>query len=283
MENKRKIHQTIAEFLIDNITILLTIGFAGYILIRQEVTQTAVSTDDLLAAILAVLALLATSEIVERHRRLSSIDKAVHRSLSFLESRFTDRPSAIAFFAKQPDLDPFVQAANQIDLCGVTLTSTINKQFGNLRERLQSGAKIRVLVIDSESTALKMCAERSTKPDDTEYYRVRLDATLRELEYLFKSWEEFKTMQTNGEKTGTLSVRLMSYAPSYGILSFDPNHDNGTAFVELYTHKQGYKSPPAFGLTSHRDGNWYKYFLGQFDEMWLAARPWQPRNLTKEA
>jgi hypothetical protein len=171
-----------------------------------------------------------------------------------------------------------VQAANQIDLCGVTLTSTINKQFGNLRERLQSGAKIRVLVIDPESTALKMCAERSTKPDDTEYYRVRLDATLRELEYLFQSWEEFKAIQVDGEKMGTLSVRLMSYAPSYGILSFDPNHENGVAIVELYTHKLGYKSPPTFDLTAHRDGNWYKYFLGQFDEMWNAARPWQPRN-----
>jgi len=282
METKRKLPQVIAEFLIENIAILFTIGFAVYILLRQEITQIALSTEELLAAILAVLALLATSEIVERYRRLNSIDKAVHRSLSFLESRFTDRPSAIAFFTKQPGLDPYVQAANQIDFCGVTLTSTINKQFGNLRERLQSGAKIRVLVIDPDSTALKMCAERSTKPDDTEYYRVRLDATLRELEYLFQSWEEFKAIQVNGEKMGTLSVRLMSYAPSYGILSFDSNHENGVAIVELYTHKQGYKSPPTFDLTAHRDGNWYKFFRSQFEEMWNAARPWQRRDMAKQ-
>jgi len=138
---------------------------------------------------LGVLALLATSEIIERYRTLNSIEKTVSRSLSFLESRFTERPSAIAFFQKHLNLDQYVQGATQIDLCGVTLTATVNKQFGNLRERLQMGAKIRILVIDPDSTALKMSAERSTSPDDTEYYRVRLDATLRKIAYLFRSWE----------------------------------------------------------------------------------------------
>ena len=100
MSDKPKWPQTIAEFLIDNLTVLLTIGFAGFIIYRQEIAQTALSIDDLLTAILGVLALLATSEIVERYRKLNSIEKMVNRALSFLESRFTERPSAIAFFMK---------------------------------------------------------------------------------------------------------------------------------------------------------------------------------------
>jgi hypothetical protein len=234
-------------------------------------------TQSLLTAILGVLALLATSEIVERYRKLNGIEKAVNRSLSFLESRFTDRPSAIAFFQKPPSLDPYIQSANQIDLCGVTLTSTVNKQFGNLRERLQMGAKIRILVIDPGSTALKMTAERSTSPDDTDYYRVRLDATLREIAYLFKSWEEFKALQGGSSEAGNLSVRLLSYAPSFGVISFDANQDNGIVFVEIYPHKFGFKSPPTFDLMPKRDGNWHKYFVDQFDEMWNVAKPWQPQ------
>lgn len=283
MLSKPKWPQTIAEFLLDNFTILLTIGFAGFIIYRQEIAQTAVSTDDLLTAILGVLALLATSEIVERYRRLNSIERAVNRSLAFLESRLADRPSAIAFFNKHPSLDQYIQSANQIDLCGVTLTATVNKQFGNLRERLQAGAKIRILVVDPDSVALKMSAERSTSPDDTDYYRVRLDATLREIEYLFKSWEEFKAIRDSPSRTGGLSVRLLSYAPSFGILSFDANRDNGIALVEIYPHKFGFKSPPTFDLTPQRDGNWYKYFVDQFDEMWNASRPWQPRSMSEES
>jgi hypothetical protein len=277
MSSKTKWPQAVAEFLVDNLTILLTIGFAGFIIYRQEIAQMALSTEDLLTAILGVLALLATSEIVERYRRLNSIEKAVNRSLSFLESRFTDRPSAIAFFQKPPSLDHYIQSANQVDLCGVTLTSTLNKQFGNLRERLQAGAKIRILVVDPDSVALKMSAERSISPDDTDYYRVRLDATFREIAYLFKRLEEFKAIQGNSPKAGNLYVRLLSYAPSFGIISFDTHQDNGIVFIEIYPHKFGHKSPPTFDLMPKRDGNWYTYFVDQFDEMWNAAKPREPQ------
>lgn len=276
MSSKSKWPQALAEFLIDNLTVLLTIGFAGFIIYRQQIAHMALLTDDLLTAILGVLALLATSEVVERYRRLNSIEKAVNRSLSFLESRFTDRPSAIAFFQKLPTLDHYIQSANQVDLCGVTLTSTLNKQFGNLGERLQAGARIRILVADPDSVALKMSAERSISPDDTDYYRVRLDATFREIAYLFKRLEEFKAIQGNSPKAGNLYVRLLSYAPSFGIISFDTHQDNGIVFIEIYPHKFGYKSPPTFDLMPKRDGNWYTYFVDQFDEMWNAAKPWEP-------
>ncbi len=274
----RKWPQAIAEFLVDNLTTLLTIGSAAFIIYRQHFTQLTLSTNNLLSAVLGVLGLLAVSEIIERYRKLNSIEKGIHRSLTFLESRFTEHPSAIAFFERLPSLDPYVQGANQIDLCGITLTTTVNKQFGNLRERLQVGAHVRILVIDPDSIALQMAAERSTSPSDPEYYRVRLNATLKEIEYLFKSWEEFKVLEgAVSKKAGSLTVRLMPYAPSFGILSFDVHQDNGIAFVELYPHKFGYKSPPTFDLTPQRDGIWYKYFTDQFEEMWNAARPWQPK------
>jgi len=282
MSNRPKWPQAIAEFLVDNLAILLTIGFAGYVIYRREVAQIAVQTEDLLTAILGVLALLATSEIVERYRKLNIIEKSVNRSLSFLESRFTERPSAIAFFKKHSSLDQYVVSANRIDLCGVTLTSTLNKQFGNLRERLQAGASIRILVADPDSSALEMSAARSESPDDVDYHRVRLDATLREIGYLFKSWEEFKTLQGGSSKTGGLYVHLLSYAPSFGIISFDANQDNGVALVEIYPHKFGYKSPPTFDLTPQRDGNWYRYFIDQYEEMWNTAKSWQPKNAAKD-
>jgi hypothetical protein len=285
MQEKDTWPKAVAEFLLDNLAILLTIGFAGYIIYRQEIAQTAVSTDELLTAILAVLALLATSEIIERYRRLNSIERTVKLSLAFLESRLAERPSALAFFTKPPSLDSYIQGAQQIDLCGVTLTSTINKQFGNLRERLQAGAKIRILVVDPDpdSVALRMSAERSASPDDIEYHRVRLDATLREIQYLFKSWEESKSIQTGSSPAGSLAVKVLSYAPSFSILSFNAHRGNGVALVEVYPHKYGYKTPPTFDLTPKKDGDWYRYFVEQFDEMWEPAKPWYPTGFANEA
>ena len=103
MSNKPKWLQNLAEFLIDNLTVLLTIGFAGYILYRQEIVQAAFSTDELLAALLAVLALLATSEIVERsaagsgsrshqhqHRNVVRLRRVLHKALHLGQHRIQD-------------------------------------------------------------------------------------------------------------------------------------------------------------------------------------------------
>ncbi len=278
MNPKPKWPQVVAEFLIDNLTILLTIGFAAFIIYRQEIAQFSLSTDDLLTAILGILALLATSEIVERYRKLSSIEKTAARSLALLESRLAEHPSAIAFFRKHTNLDHILQGAHQIDLCGVTLTSTLNKQFGSLRERLEAGAKIRILIIDPDSAAIQMSAARSISGDDTDYYRVRLDATLRDITYLQKMLEGFRAAAGNAQKAGELSVRLVPYAPSFSMLSFDAHQDNGVIFVEIYPHKMAHRLPPTFDLLPDRDGIWYTYFLDQFEEMWNAARPWEPQR-----
>jgi hypothetical protein len=281
MSGKPKWLQDLVEFLIDNLTVLLTIGFAGYIIYRQEFAHATVSTDELLTAILAVLALLATSEIVERYRRLGSIERSVDRTLSLMQSRFTDRPSAIAFFRKPPNLDAHVQSANQIDLCGVTLTSTVNKQSSNLRDRLGQGAQACVLIMDPDSTAPSMSAQRSTGTDDVDYYLTRLQATVRDLEYLNKSWTDSQRQPRDSSQTGSLSVRLLSYAPSFGLISLDKDRSNGIVFVEIYAHKRtGERPPPTFDLTLCRDGQWYQFFTDQFEEMWDSAKPWEPKALS---
>ncbi|MDQ2996307.1 MAG: hypothetical protein M3R61_04535 [Chloroflexota bacterium] len=276
MPNRSKWLLSIADFLIDNIAILLTIGFAGFVIYRQEIAQIAVSTEELLTAILGVLALLATSEVIERYRRINSIQRSSSRILSLLESRFTDRPSAMAFFQKPPNPEPYVQRSSQIDLCGVTLTSAINKQFSNLRERLKEGASIRILVADPDSLALTMSASRSESPEDIGYYGKRLEATFNDIKYLHESWKELQQLD-NTPKKGSFSVRLLSYAPSFGVSSFDANRATGIVFVELFTHKSGFRSPPTFDLTAQRDGEWYKFFTTQFEEMWQSAKEWSPK------
>lgn len=279
MSEKPRWLQNLAEFLIDNFTILLTIGFAAYVIYRQEITKIALTTDELLTAILAIIGLLATSEIVERYRRLNSIQKANHRILFLLEGRFTDRPSALAFFRKLPNLDSHIAAANQIDLCGVSLTATVNKQFSNLRERLKAGANIRILIADPDSLALKMSAARSDSPEDTEYFHKRVEATFNDLEYLYRSWLELQQL-SDSTRQGIISVRLMTFAPSFGILSLDVNRSNGIIFIELYPHYR-YGIQPAFDVTIQRDGEWYKFFVDQFEQIWTNAKPWVPAITSK--
>jgi hypothetical protein len=166
----------------------------------------------------------------------------------------------------------------------VTLTSAVNKQFGNLRERLAQGATLRLLIADPDSLALEMSAERSEVPEDVGYYLKRLEATLKDLSYLERGGfgSERQDMQRAGMNRGSFAVRLLPYAPSFGIYRFETAAGKGDVLVEPYTHASGYVNPPIFALTPESDGVWYDYFAKQFDDMWQRARPWTPgRNVSR--
>jgi hypothetical protein len=235
--------------------------------------------DLLLGSISATLSVLSYSIIRDRKNR-----KVLETQLAVLQRSLPEHPSALSFFRKTPDPDlaPFLQQANQIDLCGVTLTNTLNRQFAILRERLDAGGTIRLLVIDPASSAIEMSAQRSASPKDTEYYRRRSESALSDITYLIKYNNDRKQFKGRNLKSGSISVRLLSYAPSYGICSFDKKKNHGCVIVELYPHKFGFKVPPTFELNLENDGEWYTYFVDQFEQMWDAASPWDPTEYLKK-
>ncbi len=274
MKSKPKWLFVFTNFILDNATVLATVIYASFLIYRREIDKANVTTDDLITGVLAVLALLATSEIIERYRKLANIEKLSIQAVTLLEGQLADRPSAIAFFEKMPALDPLVQSSKSIDLCGFSLTSTINKQFSNLRERLKDGAHIRVLISEPESSATQMASLRSEDPDEGIYFNKRLAATIQDIEYLHKTWMEY---QPSGKSTkGVLEVRLLPYAPSFSVLVFNRNQPQGKVIVELYAHKT-FMETAVFTLNSQKDGNWYEYFVSQFEVMWKEAKKWEPK------
>lgn len=185
--------------------------------------------------------------------------------------------SATAFFQAPPDLEPYIRQAQQIDLCGVTLSTTINKKFVSLRQRIMEGAHVRLLIIGETLPILTMAAQRSEDAGNTSYYRKRLATTLDDITYLHRSVTE---ASQNQEKivhpVGSLQIRFLSYAPSFSVISFDPGQKRGMALVEIYPHHTGYNNTPHFQLTPEKDGEWYQYFTNQFEAMWQSATAWRP-------
>lgn len=187
----------------------------------------------------------------------------------------SERPSAEEFFTKLPDLEQYIRHANQIDMCGVTLASAVNKHYGMLRARLQMGATVRVLIADPDTRALEMSELRSEMPG-TDYFAKRLETTFDDLRSLYRSLQDPTLNQHASAAIGNLEVRLLSFAPSFGVYAFNTVQDESTIFVEIFPHRSGFVSPPAFSLIAERDGKWYGYFAKQFEDMWQKAKPWQP-------
>lgn len=196
------------------------------------------------------------------------------RIKKFLDRLEQERPSANDFFQKLPNIDALIQNADNIDMCGVTLTSTINRQLSNMRERLRVGAKIRILIVDPNSKALDMSGDRSDT-GEASYYRHRLESTFQDIGYLLKTWRREQKQGIIPPNEGSVSVRLIPFAPSFSILAFDVNRPDSKVLVEIYPHKSPDRSPQ-FTLDRQRDGDWYRFFVEQFENMWKDAKPWDP-------
>ena len=159
------------------------------------------------------------------------------------------------------------------------MTSTINRQLSNLREQLLQGAKIRILIIDPNSSALGTAEARSEIPS-TGYYRSKLDATFQDLSYL-------QQVQSKSATKGSLEVRLISFPPSFALYSFDANRPSAQLVVEMYPHITGWEKTPVFHLTPGpvfnlmpmSDGQWYEYFVKQFEAMWERSSKWEAKPL----
>lgn len=227
----------------------------------------------LFGGITLTLAILAVGMIRDRLSR-----EALAEQITELKRNLPDRPSALSFFRQDKDFDSHIKTAIQIDYCGVTLTNTINTQFAILRERLQAGAKLRFLIInpDPETHAVSMSAGRSVNPKDTIYYQRRLESTFADLTYLQKFCEDLRSSKRKSSGLGSISVRLLAYAPSFGITSLDANGKQGIVRVEIYSHRFGFNTPPIFTLTPENDKEWYTYFVEQYEQMWGTSEPWDP-------
>jgi hypothetical protein len=258
----------ILSFLSSNFDTLLAL------MVAVAATSYGVLSDNLrplLAGIALSLGVLSFGLIRDRFNR-----EALSQEIRELKMSLPDRPSAMAFFRPATDFNSRFKSAVQIDLCGVTLTNTINTQFTVLRDRLQGGAKLRFLIVDPESQAINMSAQRSVNPKDTIYYQRRLESTFADLTYLYKFNEDLKKAKKKGSTTGDISVKMLSYAPSFGIISFDASTKQGIVRVEMYPHKFGFKTSPSFMLTLENDKEWYSYFIEQFEQMWKTSTPWDP-------
>ena len=183
-------------------------------------------------------------------------------------------PSAGDFFKKplSPlELQTYIQDAKKIDMCGVTLTATINRNFSDLRQRLFDGADIRIMICSID--ALQGAAKRS-EFGSVAFYQKRLESSMDDIEYFYKILQDYK--KTNKNKAGNLYVGFLDYTPSFGLLGYQSINKRRKLIVEMYPHHTGYDLPPVFYLTPENDSAWFDYFQTQFEEMWKKTKPWHP-------
>lgn len=206
---------------------------------------------------LTTLGLLAASSL---HGR-SSLG-ALTRSVTELGRNLGDHASADRLLTPSTSgIDLDLAAAGDIRVVGVTLARTIRNHHAALRQRLDSGATVRIALIAPQAATLAEAARRSTMADQPAIFAHRLRTTLDLLDDL---------AGRTAAGPGRLQVRLLDFVPAFGLVAVDAEAPDGQVRVDIYSHRGG-TSEPTLPLHADRDVRWFRHFVAEFDRVWEAG------------
>lgn len=211
----------------------------------------------LFSAVLATLALLSTSLLVNRKD-----NDGIRDALAQIKPA---RSKADDFFDLEHELDELIQnirSARRVYIWGTTFTTHIPLFKDFIKQGLQSGLEIKFLLVKPESSAIKMAAFRGLDLEE-ETLNSNLRVNLKILDNLSK-----------GTPPGKLEFRVVDYLAPYAVYFFDPHLPSGHMFAHMSTFRvQNNLFRPSFRLTRKEDNLWVEHFLNQFETIWEEANP----------
>lgn len=217
----------------------------------------------LLGSAIAILILIAISNLRDRLYRFRRIQDQVEKThQAILKSAIYQVAGADEFFTGRDDsYGELLSTASSIAISGVTLSGTVQTYRATLRERLEAGARVRLLIIDPTSEeVLAQIVRRSWSSVATpDYYKGSLG---------FIS-ELIENIGNIPNATGSLELGYLPFVPSFGVTLTDPEEKDGAGFVEIYHHLTD--KSPGFQISPSTDPQTFQLYHEQFELLWKAS------------
>lgn len=258
----RRVLRPITDVIEEIVSILLITVLLVYAwLVDRAVLQ---NVPLLLGSAISILILIAISNLRDRLYRFRRIQETVEQTRrAVLESTIYQVAGADEFFGgRDESYGDLLSTASSIAISGITLSGTVQTYRATLRERLEAGARIRLLIIDPTSEdVLKQIVSRSWSSVATpDYYRGSLG---------FIS-ELIENIGNTPKATGSLEIGYLPFVPSFGVMLVNPKEKNGAGFVEIYHHLTD--KSPGFRISTGGDPQTFQLYRQQFELMWKASR-----------
>ena len=165
-------------------------------------------------------------------------------------------------FLPEPRLSPKeLSSANVVYFGGRVLTRTVSEVLHVLKQRLEMGATLRLMVLDPENeTVLQQLSLRSIDAPP-KFWLNGVRATEQIVQMLAE----------NACDKGKVELGYLPYVPSFGLVLIDPDQPHGFGFVELYPHR-AIGPHPTFRIQVADDPYWFNFFKEQFERMWQSCQ-----------
>jgi hypothetical protein len=190
----------------------------------------------------------------------SSLEELLKRSTQ------TDLSEMLRNYSREKEkLRDHLNRANEVWIVsrtGLMLWRDFNDEFENIACERKG---LRLMFIDPrESVLLNMIARSAvwSKPEDSSLLKANMEQFVGNLALLCENSKTFQKFE----------VRLINHLPPWTLFLINPRDGSGTIFVEMATYRSDSNKRPLFVVHENRDGELYKLFRKEFEEMWKNAR-----------
>ena len=265
MNTQSKVRE-ILQRIFDVIEEIVSLLIAGGLLIYTNLIAPSQQgyTSLVLDGILLIVGLIAISNLRDRlyrFRKIQEIIEETHQEIinkTILQSTGPDD----FFTGREDSYGDFLSIATSIAISGITLSGTIQTYRAILRERLEAGSQIRIIILDPEANdALRQLVLRSwSNVATSEYYKGSLKFTS----------ELIENIGNTTKAKGSLEIGYLPFVPSIGITILEREQAASLAFIEIYHHLTD--ASPGFFIDATTDPETHLNYQIQFDKMWKVCR-----------
>lgn len=202
---------------------------------------------------LVILGLLATSLLTNRHTMKELSEKLTESSNTVFLQELSDT-----------DFEEDFEAAAELWIVGVSLTTIIRAHYSLIEKKLRSGHKVKALLVHPDGPAIEMAEMRAYGRPNIERARNDIRNALDDLCDLSQS------------SLGRLEIRTIPHPLGHGIIARDPDTASGVLYVQNYPFKTEGGSRPKYVLQA-KDGLWYDLFKEELYNLWQAGTEWPCR------
>jgi hypothetical protein len=158
-------------------------------------------------------------------------------------------------------LKEWIINSTDISILGYSLVAVLRSDFVSFVERINAGAKLRLLIVDPKSNAGQVILEHSRVKD----FPNDVFASLQHAKRIHE--------QIGPKDKGSIEVRLTTWLPSYGITIMDGKNEKGVLKVVVYPpySSSSFGDRIQFIIKRRDDPHWFKVFVNQFESMWSRA------------
>lgn len=216
--------------------VVVTVGLGWFGLVEGELIRTLT---------LGVLAVLAMTVI------------HVRSNLATLTEKFT--PSGQSLFHKGPahDIEACFKNSGDILLSGTSLTRTLRNHLSDIRQFVERGGNLRVLLVDPNAPLSEAAALRSSHAGFRGTHATYIESSLRDLQGI------------SSVAPNAVEIRLSQYPFSFGAILVDADSTNASLHLRYYSYKPPVGEGPYFNL--YPSDSWYEYFRSEVEMIWNDA------------